>query len=224
MLEKETIIFGKDIKKSYESLCVLDVEAISIQKNKVTALTGPSGAGKSTLLHILGTLLKPTSGHIYIGQTEISQFSEKKLATFRNQKLGFIFQFHNLLPEFSAIENIVLPAMIAGKDKSVYTKKANELLALMNLSNRAHHKPSEMSGGEQQRIAIARALINDPQLIFADEPTGNLDTKNAFDLHQLFINLSKELGHTFLIVTHNNELASMSDKVIKMKDGKIVHV
>jgi lipoprotein-releasing system ATP-binding protein len=223
MLEKETIIFGKDIKKSYESLCVLDVEAISIQKNKVTALTGPSGAGKSTLLHILGTLLKPTSGHIYIDQTEISLFSEKKLANFRNQKLGFIFQFHNLLPEFSAFENIVLPAMIAGTEKSVYTKKANELLTLMNLSNRAHHKPSEMSGGEQQRIAIARALINDPQLIFADEPTGNLDTKNAFDLHQLFINLSKVLGHTFLIVTHNNELASMSDKVIQMKDGKIVH-
>jgi lipoprotein-releasing system ATP-binding protein len=223
MLEKDIIIFGKDIKKSYEDLCVLDVEAISIKKNKVTSLTGPSGAGKSTLLHILGTLLKPTSGHIYIEQSEVSSLSEKELSFFRNQKLGFIFQFHNLLPEFSAFENIVLPAMIAGTQKDIYTKRAHELLALMNLSGRATHKPSELSGGEQQRIAIARALINDPQLIFADEPTGNLDTKNALDLHQLFIKLSQELGHTFLIVTHNNELATMSDIIIKMKDGKLVN-
>lgn len=223
MLEKDVIIFGKDIKKSYEDLCVLDVEAISIKKNKVTSLTGPSGAGKSTLLHILGTLLKPTSGKIYIDQSEISSFDEKKLSFFRNQKLGFIFQFHNLLPEFSAFENIVLPAMIAGTQKNVYTKRANELLGLMNLSGRASHKPSELSGGEQQRIAIARALINSPELIFADEPTGNLDTKNALDLHQLFIKLSLELGHTFLIVTHNQELASMSNIVIKMKDGKLIN-
>ena len=223
MLEKDIIIFGKDIKKSYEDLCVLDVEAISIKKNKVTSLTGPSGAGKSTLLHILGTLLKPTSGHIYIEQSEVSSLSEKELSFFRNQKLGFIFQFHNLLPEFSAFENIVLPAMISGTQKDIYTKRAHELLALMNLSGRATHKPSELSGGEQQRIAIARALINDPQLIFADEPTGNLDTKNALDLHQLFIKLSQELGHTFLIVTHNNELATMSDIIIKMKDGKLVN-
>jgi lipoprotein-releasing system ATP-binding protein len=223
MLEKDVIIFGKDIKKSYEDLCVLDVEAISIKKNKVTSLTGPSGAGKSTLLHILGTLLKPTSGKIYIDQSEISSFDEKELSFFRNQKLGFIFQFHNLLPEFSAFENIVLPAMIAGTQKNIYTKRANDLLALMNLSGRASHKPSELSGGEQQRIAIARALINSPELIFADEPTGNLDTKNALDLHQLFIRLSLELGHTFLIVTHNQELASMSDIVIKMKDGKLIN-
>jgi len=223
MLEKDVIIFGKDIKKSYEDLCVLDVEAISIKKNKVTSLTGPSGAGKSTLLHILGTLLKPTSGKIYIDQSEISSFDEKELSFFRNQKLGFIFQFHNLLPEFSAFENIVLPAMIAGTQKNIYTKRANDLLALMNLSGRAFHKPSELSGGEQQRIAIARALINSPELIFADEPTGNLDTKNALDLHQLFIRLSLELGHTFLIVTHNQELASMSDIVIKMKDGKLIN-
>jgi lipoprotein-releasing system ATP-binding protein len=223
MLEKDVIIFGKNIKKSYEDLCVLDVEAISIKKNKVTSLTGPSGAGKSTLLHILGTLLKPTSGKIYIDQSEISSFDEKELSFFRNQKLGFIFQFHNLLPEFSAFENIVLPAMIAGTQKNIYTKRANDLLALMNLSVRASHKPSELSGGEQQRIAIARALINSPELIFADEPTGNLDTKNALDLHQLFIKLSLELGHTFLIVTHNQELASMSNIVIKMKDGKLIN-
>jgi lipoprotein-releasing system ATP-binding protein len=223
MLEKDVIIFGKNIKKSYEDLCVLDVEAISIKKNKVTSLTGPSGAGKSTLLHILGTLLKPTSGKIYIDQSEISSFDEKELSFFRNQKLGFIFQFHNLLPEFSAFENIVLPAMIAGTQKNIYTKRANDLLALMNLSGRASHKPSELSGGEQQRIAIARALINSPELIFADEPTGNLDTKNALDLHQLFIKLSLELGHTFLIVTHNQELASMSNIVIKMKDGKLIN-
>lgn len=223
MLEKDVIIFGKNIKKSYEDLCVLDVEAISIKKNKVTSLTGPSGAGKSTLLHILGTLLKPTSGKIYIDQSEISSFDEKELSFFRNQKLGFIFQFHNLLPEFSAFENIVLPAMIAGTQKNIYTKRANDLLALMNLSGRASHKPSELSGGEQQRIAIARALVNSPELIFADEPTGNLDTKNALDLHQLFIKLSLELGHTFLIVTHNQELASMSNIVIKMKDGKLIN-
>ena len=223
MLEKDTLIFGKNIKKSYEDLCVLDVETVSIKKNKVTTLTGPSGAGKSTLLHILGTLLRPTSGKIYIDNTDISNISETQIADFRNKKLGFVFQFHNLLPEFTAFENIVLPAMIAGTDKKTYTKKAEELLSLMNLSNRSHHKPSELSGGEQQRIAIARALINDPQLIFADEPTGNLDTKNAFDLHHLFIKLCDELGHTFLIVTHNNELASMSNEVIKMKDGKIIH-
>lgn len=221
MLNNTNIIVAKNLNMTYENIQILDIEEINIERNKVTSIVGPSGAGKSTLLHILSTLLLPTQGQIWIEDTSITTLSENQLAHLRNKTLGFVFQFHNLLPEFTALENVSLPAMIAKKEETQYTKKAIELLNYLGLKDRIHHKPSQLSGGEQQRVAVARALINEPKLIFADEPTGNLDTKNALDLHHLFINLKNDFGYSFLIVTHNKEMAEMSDRIIEMKDGKL---
>jgi lipoprotein-releasing system ATP-binding protein len=216
------LIVGKNISKKYENLEVLNVPNIEIERGVITSIVGASGAGKSTLLHILGTLLHPTSGDIFIEEEHISKFNDTNLALFRNQKLGFVFQNHNLLPEFSAFENVCLPAIIGNRNPKEYETSAKEWLQRLGLSERMHHKPSELSGGEQQRVSVARALINNPKLIFADEPSGNLDSKNAFELHELFKMLKNDFGYTFLIVTHNKELAQMSDRLIEMRDGKII--
>lgn len=221
-MTNSTIIFGKNISKNYQDLSVLDIDAVEIYSNQITTIVGPSGAGKSTLLHILGTLLKPSKGEIYIDNREISTYNDNQLADLRNQFLGFVFQSHHLLPEFSAIENVCLPAMIGNQDKKTYIQRAEELLDFVGLKDRMKHKPSQMSGGEQQRVSIARALINQPKMVFADEPTGNLDTKNAVDIHELFLKLTSEFGYSFLIVTHNMDLAKLSHRVLEMKDGRMV--
>ena len=209
----------KDIKKSYGSLQVLKGINLTIEPAKVVTIVGASGAGKSTLLHILGTLDKPDSGEVIIDETSLYTMGEKQLSDYRNQHIGFVFQFHHLLPEFTAVENVALPALIAGKTKKEAELRAMELLDFLKLSDRASHKPSELSGGEQQRVAVARALVNNPGLILADEPSGNLDSENARKLHQLFFDLRDNFKQTFIIVTHNEELAQMSDRVIVMKDG-----
>lgn len=209
----------KDIKKSYGSLQVLKGINLTIEPAKVVTIVGASGAGKSTLLHILGTLDKPDSGEVIIDGTSLYTMGEKQLSDYRNQHIGFVFQFHHLLPEFTAMENVALPALIAGKTKKEAEHRAMELLDFLKLSDRASHKPSELSGGEQQRVAVARALVNNPGLILADEPSGNLDSENARKLHQLFFDLRDNFKQTFIIVTHNEELAQMSDRVIVMKDG-----
>lgn len=216
------IIVATDLLKSYQSLTVLDVPFLEIESGVITSIVGPSGAGKSTLLHILGTLLKPSSGTIAISGSDVTELNDVQISSFRNQNLGFVFQSHNLLPEFSALENVSLPAMIAGEEKKRYEDRAKELLDFIGLGSRHHHKPSQLSGGEQQRVAIARALINSPKLVLADEPTGNLDTKNAMDIHDLFLKLRNEKGYTFLMVTHNPELAKKSDRTVEMCDGKII--
>lgn len=210
------------IKKSYQQLTILHEIDLVIEKGNITSIVGSSGAGKSTLLHIMGTLLQPDSGKIVLDDQDISSFSADQLADFRNKNIGFIFQFHHLLPEFTAIENVLIPAMIAGKLTSVHQKRAMELLDYLKVGHRKEHKPSEMSGGEQQRVAVARALMNSPKIILADEPSGNLDTKNAEELHQLFFNLKNEMNLTFVIVTHNEKLARMSDRIITMSDGRII--
>jgi len=212
-----------DISKSFDKLSVLKEINSHIKKGEIVSVTGPSGAGKTTLLQIIGTLLDADRGSVLINNTDITQLNQKKLAEFRNEHIGFVFQFHHLLPEFTAIENICMPAFIKGTDKKTAHKKAEELLDFLNLSDRAEHKPNEMSGGEQQRVAVARALINNPSVILADEPSGNLDTENKKALHQLFFSLREEFNQTFVIVTHNNELAQMSDRIIKLKDGKIIN-
>ena len=209
----------KDIKKSYGSLQVLKGINLTIEPAKVVTIVGASGAGKSTLLHILGTLDKPDSGEVIIDGTSLYTMGEKQLSDYRNQHIGFVFQFHHLLPEFTAVENVALPALIAGKTKKEAELRAMDLLDFLKLSDRASHKPSELSGGEQQRVAVARALVNNPGLILADEPSGNLDSENARKLHQLFFDLRDNFKQTFIIVTHNEELAQMSDRVIVMKDG-----
>ncbi len=210
------------IKKSYGNLHVLKGVDIEIRKGEIVSIAGSSGAGKSTLLHILGTLDTPDEGKIYLEDTEVTSLRGKKLADYRNQHIGFVFQFHHLLPEFSALENVCVPGWIAGSNTKKIKERAVELLSLLNLSDRKDHKPSELSGGEQQRVAVARALINNPKIVMADEPTGNLDSRNARELHQLFINLKEKFEQTFLIVTHNEELASMSDRLLHMKDGVII--
>lgn len=210
------------IYKNYGALPVLKGVDIEIKKGEIVSIAGSSGAGKSTLLHILGTLDKADRGEIYLDDTNVSQLKGKKLAAFRNEHIGFVFQFHHLLPEFSAVENICVPAWIAGKKNKDVEKRALELLELLNLKNRGEHKPGELSGGEQQRVAVARALINNPSIVMADEPTGNLDSENARELHNLFIDLRNRFEQTFLIVTHNEELAQLSDKILHMKDGKII--
>jgi len=209
----------KDIKKSYGSLQVLKGINLTLEPAKVVTIVGASGAGKSTLLHILGTLDKPDSGEVIIDGTSLYTMDEKQLSDYRNQHIGFVFQFHHLLPEFTAVENVALPALIAGKAKKEAEHRAMELLDFLKLSDRASHKPSELSGGEQQRVAVARALVNNPGLILADEPSGNLDSENARKLHQLFFDLRDNFKQSFIIVTHNEELAQMSDRVIVMKDG-----
>lgn len=216
------MISGKNIHKRYGTVEVLKGVDLDISQGEVVAIAGPSGSGKSTLLHILGTLDKADSGTVTMNNTRIDSLSGKKLAAFRNKHIGFVFQFHHLLPEFSAVENVCIPGWLAGRAKSEVRKEATELLAMLGLSHRTDNKPNQLSGGEQQRVAVARALINKPSIIFADEPTGNLDSANAQDLHQLFFDLRKQFNQTFLIVTHNEELARLSDRVLYMKDGKIV--
>ena len=213
---------AKGIYKSYGTLQVLKGVDIDISKGEIVSISGSSGAGKSTLLHILGTLDSADSGEIFLENKKVSALSGRDLANFRNEHIGFVFQFHHLLPEFSALENICVPGWIAGKKSKDLTKRAYDLLELLNLRDRADHKPGELSGGEQQRVAVARALINNPSIVMADEPTGNLDSANAKELHKLFIDLRERFQQTFLIVTHNEELAQLSDRILHMKDGKMV--
>ena len=211
-----------NITRNYNGLSVLKGVDIFVNKGEIVSIVGSSGAGKSTLLHILGSLDKANSGEIWINNERIDTLKEKELAKFRNKHIGFVFQFHHLLPEFTALENVCIPGWIAGTPKNDLEARALELLKILGLQDRASHKPSELSGGEQQRVAVARALINNPDIVFADEPTGNLDSKHAQELHELFLHLQKTMGQTFLIVTHNEALAKMSDRVVHMKDGYIV--
>lgn len=211
-----------NITRNYNDLQVLKGVDIIVNKGEIVSIVGSSGAGKSTLLHILGSLDKANSGEIWINNQRIDTLKEKELAKFRNQHIGFVFQFHHLLPEFTALENVCIPGWIAGTNKKELEDKALELLKILGLQDRASHKPLELSGGEQQRVAVARALINNPDIVFADEPTGNLDSTHAQELHELFLHLQKTMGQTFLIVTHNEALAKMSDRVVHMKDGYIV--
>lgn len=216
------MVKASGIRKSYGALNVLKGIEMEVKKGEVISIVGASGAGKSTLLHILGTLDFPDAGSLYIGGESISGKNNKSLAAFRNQSIGFVFQFHNLLPEFTALENVMIPGLIARKPESVITQKAKDVMDLLGLSHRLDHKPSELSGGEQQRTAVARALINDPALILADEPSGNLDSKNAQELHQLFFDLRRKLNQTFIIVTHNQQFAGMADRKLEIKDGMVV--
>ncbi len=213
---------GINIHKSYQGVEILKGVDIEIPSNTVSTVVGASGAGKSTLLHILGTLDDADRGDIFLNDKKISSLKRKELDQLRNNDLGFIFQFHNLLPEFTAIENVLIPALIGKRDQKEAQTKAAELLNLLGLDGKLNNHPSELSGGEQQRVSVARALMNNPSIIFADEPSGNLDSKNATELHELFFKLKEELNQTFVIVTHNNELAEMSDHVFEMKDGLIV--
>ncbi|MBO7444897.1 MAG: ABC transporter ATP-binding protein [Bacteroidales bacterium] len=213
----------KEIEKSYGSLKVLKKISLSIGDSQVVTIVGPSGAGKSTLLHIIGTLDRADSGSVVIQGTDISRLKDQALSDFRNRHIGFVFQFHHLLPEFTAAENVALPAMIAGLSRKEALKKAEELLDFLHLKERITHKPSELSGGEQQRVAVARALVNKPEIILADEPSGNLDTDNARKLHQLFFELRDQFKQTFVIVTHNEELAALSDSKIQLQDGRLIH-
>jgi len=216
------MLVAKNIHKKYGELEILKGIDITINKKEIACIVGASGAGKTTLLQILGTLDQPDIGTLELNGEDILGLEKKKLAQFRNQKLGFIFQFHQLLPEFTAVENVILPALIGGVSKTEAIKKADELLDFLGMGHRLEHKPSELSGGEQQRIAVARALINSPEIIFADEPSGNLDSKNSDELHELFFRLKDEFDQTFVIVTHNNSLAEMADVKYEMKDGKII--
>lgn len=216
------MVKASGIRKSYGALNVLKGIEMEVKKGEVISIVGASGAGKSTLLHILGTLDAPDSGTLSIGGESIAGKSSKALAAFRNQSIGFVFQFHNLLPEFTALENVMIPGLIAGRPEQALKKKANDVMELLGIAHRQEHKPSELSGGEQQRTAVARALINDPALILADEPSGNLDSKNAQELHQLFFDLRNKLNQTFIIVTHNQQFAAMADRTLEIKDGMVV--
>jgi lipoprotein-releasing system ATP-binding protein len=216
------MITGEGIEKSYGNLRVLKGVDFEVQKGEIVAVVGPSGAGKSTLLHIIGTLDNPDAGHVVIEGINPAKLGSKALADFRNKNIGFIFQFHHLLPEFSAIENVCIPGYIAGKSKSAVQPLAKDLLTELGLGDRLNHKPSALSGGEQQRVAVARALINRPTVILADEPSGNLDTHNARELHKLFFDLRDKYNQTFIIVTHNDELAGMANRKLVMRDGKII--
>ena len=217
------MIKAQQIHKSYSSLHVLKGVDVHIKVGEIVSIVGASGAGKSTLLHIFGTLDHADSGSLEIGGVAIRDLKERKLAAFRNQNIGFVFQFHHLLPEFTALENVCIPAFIAKKNKQESERRAMELLDFLGLSGRATHKPSELSGGEQQRVAVARALVNSPKVIFADEPSGNLDSATAKELHSLFFSLREKFNQTFVIVTHNQELADQADRKLLMKDGVIVN-
>jgi lipoprotein-releasing system ATP-binding protein len=216
------MIHVQEIKKSFGSLEVLKGIDLHVASGEIVSIVGPSGAGKTTLLQIIGTLDRPDSGNIRIRDTEISSMEERKLAAFRNREIGFVFQFHNLLPEFTALENVCIPAFICNTPKIKAEKRDAELLDYLRLSDRMEHKPSELSGGEKQRVAVARALMNNPAVILADEPSGNLDSENQRELHQLFLKLRDEFHQTFVIVTHDTTLATLSDRVITMRDGLIV--
>jgi len=212
----------RHVEKSYGSLHVLKDINLTIENSKVVAIVGPSGAGKTTLLHIVGTLDHPDRGDVVMDGKTLTSLSDNQLSEFRNQHIGFVYQFHHLLPEFTAAENVALPAMIAGKSRKEAMVRATELLDFLKLKDRVGHKPNELSGGEQQRVAVARALMNNPELILADEPSGNLDTENARKLHQLFFDLRDQFHQTFIIVTHNEELATLSDRKIVLQDGKVI--
>ena len=212
----------KNIHYSYGNLEVLKGVDLHIKKREFVSIVGASGAGKTTLLQLLGTLDDVQAGSLIINNKEVSKLNQKELAKFRNQEIGFVFQFHNLLVEFTALENVCLPAFIAGTPRKKAEEEGLALLELLGLSNRANHKPDELSGGEQQRVAVARALINSPSIVLADEPSGNLDSKNAEELHNLFFKLNKELGQTFVIITHNQEFANLASRKLEMKDGKII--
>ena len=216
------MITATHINKSFGDLQVLKNVNLEIRKGEIVSIIGPSGAGKTTLLQIIGTLDKPDSGEVKINQTLVFNLQEKQLSKFRNQHIGFVFQFHQLLPEFSALENIMIPALIAKKSKEEAEEQAMELLSFLKIVDRAQHKPNELSGGEKQRVAVARALINNPDVILADEPSGSLDSKNKEELHRLFFELRDKFNQTLVIVTHDKELASISDRIIRMQDGVIV--
>ena len=216
------MLSGKNIHKKYGTVEVLRGVDIEVKKGEIVSIVGSSGAGKSTLLHILGTLDAADMGMVELNNMNAGSLQGRKLADFRNKNIGFVFQFHHLLPEFTALENVCIPGWLAGRKKKEVEEKGRELLGLLGLSERMDNKPNQMSGGEQQRVAVARALINTPAIVFADEPTGNLDSANAKELHQLFFDLRNKFSQTFLIVTHNEELAQLSDRVLHMKDGKIV--
>ena len=216
------MLTAKNIHKYYGPLWVLKGVDLEVKKGEIVSIAGPSGSGKSTLLHILGTLDTPDKGEIYLQNKALHSLKGKPLAAFRNTHIGFVFQFHHLLPEFTAMENVCIPGWIAGRKKTEVRQEAQELLRTLGLSERMENKPNQLSGGEQQRVAVARALINKPAIIFADEPTGNLDSQNARELHHLFFQLRSSMNQTFLIVTHNEELAGMSDRILHMKDGKLI--
>lgn len=216
------MIIADHIKKSFGTLVVLKDICFKADAAEVVSIVGASGAGKSTLLHIIGTLSKPDSGRVIIDETDVLSLSDKELARFRNTRIGFVFQAHHLLPEFTALENVMIPALIAGKSRKEASWDAFELLGQLGLAERVNHKPSELSGGEQQRVAIARALVNRPAVLFADEPSGNLDSKNKGELHRLFFDLRDRYGITIIIVTHDKELAALSDRTLEMKDGEFV--
>ena len=211
----------ENLTKRFGELQVLKGVSLEVERGEVISIVGPSGAGKTTLLQLIGTLDKPTDGKIFFNDEELPRMNNKRLATFRNRHIGFVFQFHQLLPEFTALENIIIPALIAGRDRKEAEKEAMELLKIMKLEERAGHKPAEMSGGENQRIAVARALINHPDVILADEPSGSLDSKNKEELHKLFFDLRDKFGQTFIIVTHDETLAALTDRTIRMVDGTI---
>jgi lipoprotein-releasing system ATP-binding protein len=216
------MIVAKNIHKSYGNLQVLKGIDLEVKQGEIVSIVGPSGAGKSTLLHIIGTLDNADSGEVIIDETKINSLSETKLSQFRSKNIGFVFQNHHLLPEFTAFENVCIPGFILKKNKKEAEKKAKELLGFLGLSDRISHKPNELSGGEAQRVAVARALMNEPKIVLADEPSGNLDTKNADELHNLFLKLREELKQTFVIVTHNMNLAGLGDRTVALKDGKVV--
>jgi lipoprotein-releasing system ATP-binding protein len=217
------MLSATNIQKKYGQLQVLKGVDITIKQGEIVSIVGSSGAGKSTLLHILGTLDKADAGSITLNNQRVDALSGKKLAAFRNKEIGFVFQFHHLLPEFTALENVCIPGWIAGGKKKEVQARAEELLKTLGLTDRLENKPQQLSGGEQQRVAVARALINNPSIVMADEPTGNLDSANAKELHQLFIDLRRQFNQTFLIVTHNEELALLSDRIVHMKDGRVIN-
>ncbi len=212
-----------DIHKSFGTLEVLKGIDLTINKGEVVSIVGPSGAGKTTLLQIIGTLDRPDSGRVLFDGIDVSQYKEKQLSAFRNRHIGFVFQFHQLLPEFTAVENVMMPALISGASMGDARSRAMEMLDYLRLTDRASHKPAELSGGEKQRVAVARALVNRPQVILADEPSGSLDTQNKEELHQLFFDLRRELGQTFIIVTHDEQLAATTDRTIRLRDGRVIN-
>ncbi len=216
------MLVAENLFKKYSNLTVVNDVSLNVAKGEIVSVTGPSGAGKSSLLHLLGALDKPDSGRVLIDGTDVFKLPARKQAEFRNRHIGFVFQFHHLLPEFSAIENVAVPLWIAGRSKKEALNEAKAMLEVVGLGSRLDNKPSELSGGEQQRVAIARALVNRPSVVMADEPTGNLDSANAAAVHQLFLDLRNKLGQTFIMITHNEELATMTDRTLVMRDGKLV--